>query len=336
METVSKLAEVTRGPMVESVHRGVIVIVDIEGEIIYQLGDPQYETYLRSAAKPLQALPIIERGAADNFQLTLKELAVITGSHNGEIEHQEAVQGILTKIGLTGDNLLCGATKPIHRPTANKLVSEGKKPEAIHNPCSGKHAGMLALAVHEGYSVEDYYLAEHPVQQIMLQTVADLAQVNKEKIKIGIDGCGVPVFGLSVKAMAQAYANLAKPVNLSPQRQKACEVLQKAMSEYPLMVAGTGRFTTDLLAQMAPQVIAKDGTEAVYCLGIPEKGWGVAIKIEDGGARALNTIVLSVLEQLGYLPSHVKEKLEDYYYPVLKNFRGEEVGRIRPAFTLKR
>lgn len=328
----SKLVEITRGEMVESVHRGVVVVVNTRGNTIYSIGDPQYYTFIRSAAKPMQAIPVIERGAAQEYSFTAQELAVITASHSGEVEHQEAVKGILNKIGLVTDNLLCGTTKPIHKPTANKMALEKVKPSSIHCPCSGKHAGMLSIAIHEKMSLDDYYHLEHPVQQIMLETMAEMAEMNKGDIKIGIDGCGVPVFGMPVKAMALAYANFARPEKLSEKRREACLKLSKIMGENPQLIAGSGRFTTELVKQLGTKIVAKDGTEGIFCIGVPEKGLGVAIKIEDGGARALAPVTLRILDKLEVLTKEDKEALHSYYYPQIKNFRDEVIGEIRTTF----
>ncbi|NLT96272.1 MAG: asparaginase [Clostridia bacterium] len=331
MET-GKLVEVTRGEMVESTHRGVVVVVDTSGKTVFAVGDPQYRTYIRSAAKPMQAVPVIERGAAQRFGLSEQELAVITASHSGEPEHQEAVNGILKKIGLSTDNLLCGTTKPLHKPTAAKMAAENIKPGPIHCPCSGKHSGMLAIAVHENYSLNDYYLLEHPVQQIMLETMAELAEMKKEEIIIGIDGCGVPVFGMPVKAMALAYANFVRPDKFSSSRQEACLKLARIMGENPKLIAGSGRFTTVLAEQLGTKIVAKDGSEGVFCLGIPEKGLGIAIKIEDGGARAMDPVILRVLDRLGLLTAEDKEALDSHYHPRIRNFRNEVIGMIRVTF----
>jgi len=331
MET-SKLVEVTRGEMVESVHRGVVVAVESSGNTIYSMGDPQYYTFIRSAAKPIQAIPVIERGAAQKFGFNEQELAVITASHSGEFEHQEAVKGILKKIGLDTGNLLCGTTKPLHKPTADKMSRENIKPGPIHCPCSGKHAGMLAIAVHEKMRLEDYYLLEHPVQQIMLETMAELAEMKKEDIKIGIDGCGVPVFGLPVRAMALAYANFVHPDKFSVKRQEACLRLGKIMGKYPKLIAGSGRFTTVLAEQVGTRIVTKDGSEGIFCIGLPEEGLGIAIKIEDGSARALAPVVLKVLDELGILTARDKEALNGYYHPQIKNFRDEVIGEIRTVF----
>lgn len=329
-----KLVEVTRGDLVESSHYGVVAIVDSKGNVIASKGNIEYITFMRSAAKPLQAIPVVESGAAEYYGFTLPELAVITGSHNGEEVHQQTVLGILGKLGYKESDLLCGSPKPLHKPTALKLSLENKKTRPLHCPCSGKHCGMLALCAHGNYSLTNYYKLEHPVQQIMLEFAADFAQLPKDSVGIGIDGCGVPVFSMSVKNMALAYANLVNPQRFPLKRQKACRLLAQAMDEYPNLVAGSGRFTTILQRELKGKVIAKDGSEGVFCFGIPQKGWGVAIKIVDGGNRAVAPVVLSILDQLGILTEEEKENLQYYYQPQVKNFRGETIGEIKTIFEL--
>lgn len=328
------LAEVTRGNIVESIHRGHIVVVDNQGEIKASVGNPNFKTYLRSSAKPLQAVPIVESQAAFQYGLTEEELAVITGSHSGENQHQKAVCGILEKLNLDKKYLQCGVHPPLHKLTRKKLASGGKKPESLHSACSGKHAGMLTLTKYHQDSLEDYYKENHPTQQKMLATVAEFAELPKEDVVVGIDGCGVPVFGMPLKNMALAYANFVQPVKFTAERQKACAILQKAMRNFPELVAGSDRFTSRLLAKLGTEIVAKDGAEGVFCLALVEKGWGIAIKIEDGSARPLNSVVLKVLLDLEILkPEDLKDFASDYT-PVVKNFRGEIIGEIRPVFSL--
>ena len=335
METV-KLAEVTRGDLVESIHFGAVAVVDTKGQLIASAGDPGYLTYFRSAAKPIQAIPVVESGAARHFGLKLPEVAILTGSHNGEVQHTETVLGILRKIGLTAEALQCGAHAPLHGPSRDALLAQGLKLSALHNTCSGKHAGMLTLARYRGFSLEDYFLPEHPVQQEMLQTVAEMSGLAPEQITLGIDGCGVPVFGLPLEKMAAAYARISAPEDhaLTETRKKACVLIRKAMTTHPWMVGGTDRFDTDLLLATKGKLIAKFGAEAVYCLGIPAKGWGIALKVEDGNLRALPPVVLAVLEQLGLLTAVEKERLARYQQSKLTNHRGDLIGQIRAVVSL--
>lgn len=321
LETV-KIAEVTRGDLVESVHRGVLVLVDTQGQIIASAGDPSYLTYFRSAAKPLQALPILESGAAAYFSLNLKEIAILAGSHSGAEEHVVMVEAILRKISLTMENLQCG----VHWPIATTL----------HCTCSGKHAGMLVLARYRGYSLEEYYCCEHPVQKEMLTIVAEMTGMKADEIPLGIDGCGVPVFAVPLWRMAYAYARLAQPEGLTAQRREACLQIRRAMVSHPVMVAGRNRFDTVLMEVTRGKMIAKFGAEGVYCLGIPEKGWGIALKVADGNERALALVILSVLDQLGLLTAEENKQLRKYYPRELKNNRDEIVGEIRSVLTLRK
>ncbi|MDD4146492.1 MAG: asparaginase [Clostridia bacterium] len=333
METV-KIAEVTRGDLVESIHRGAVAVVDRSGKIIASAGDPGYLTYFRSAAKPLQVLPVVESGAAEHFALDLKEVALMTGSHSGEAEHCATVLRILQKIGLGPEALQCGAHLPLNKLSSKALLAKGLEPTALHCTCSGKHAGMLTLARYRDLSVEDYFRSEHPVQQEMLQTVAEMAGLACAQISLGVDGCGVPVFALPLEKMASAYARLAAPEGLTETRKEACELVKKAMTAHPFMVGGTNRLDTDLLKATGDKFIAKFGAEAVYCVGVPAKGWGIALKIEDGNERALAPVILSVLEQLGLLTVEEKEKLANYQRRRLENNRGEIIGEIKAVISL--
>ena len=335
METV-KIAEVTRGSLVESIHRGAVAVVDTKGKLLASAGNPGYLTYFRSAAKPIQAIPVVESGASRHFGLELQEIALMTGSHSGEIAHTATALAILQKIGLGAEYLQCGAHEPLHKASRNNLLAKGLEPSALHNTCSGKHAGMLTLARYRGLSLEDYYRPEHPVQQEMLQTVAEMAGLALEQIPVGIDGCGVPVFGLSLEKMAYAYARISAPEgnDLTETRKEACLLIKKAMTTHPFMVGGTDCFDTELLRASEGRLIAKFGAEAVYCVGVAEKGWGIAIKVEDGNLRALPSVILAVLEQLGLLTVEEKEKISGYRQSRMTNHRGDIIGEIRAVVSL--
>ena len=334
MEAI-KLVEATRGGVVESVHRGVVAVVDSQGKLIASAGDTRYLTFIRSAAKPMQAIPVLESGAADYYALTKEEIAILTASHSGEEEHVRVVMQVLTKIGLTAAFLQCGTHPPLHRQSAKALIAKGLEPTALHCSCSGKHTGMLILTRFKEWGLEDYYKLEHPVQQLMLECMADFAGLKPQEIPIGIDGCGVPVFAMTVEKMALAYARLAQPQGFAPERQEAALKIREAMSTYPSLVAGTGRLATDLMNVAGHKLVAKDGAEGVFCLSVPAKGWGIALKIEDGHTRALGPAVIAVLEQLGLLTDEEKERLANHARTELKNFRKEVIGEIRPAFALK-
>lgn len=332
---VIKLAEVTRGTLVENVHRGVYAVVDSAGQIIARGGDVNYISYLRSAAKPIQALPVVESGAADHLALTEEELAIITASHSGEEAHRSTVASLLRKIGVGVEALHCGTHTPFHRTTATQLLLNGMKPDVLHCSCSGKHSGMLALCRYKGWSFDSYYAPEHPVQRLMLSYISQITEEPEDKIVIGIDGCGVPVFGVPVYRMAYAYARLASPLSFSPERQTACRRVSGAMMKYPVLVAGTNRFCTDLMIAAEGRIMAKDGTDGVFCLGIPDKGWGIAVKVEDGSMRVLEPVIVSILEQLSILEPGQLARLEKYSRPEIKNYRQEIIGQMRSLLSIK-
>lgn len=330
-----KLAEVYRGGQVESVHQGIIAVVNKNGKILASLGDTRALSFFRSAAKPFQALPVIESGVVVDYAYTLRHIAVIMSSHNGEPEHCEVVSEVLEKIGLSADYLRCGIRAPRHRLSYEQLLIEGVDPSPLHNECSGIHAGMLALARYSKKSLDDYYLPEHPVQQEIIQCVAEAAGLRPQDIPLGIDGCNVPTFALSIERMAYAYARLAVPIHFSEVRNTACEIVKAAFSAYPFLLAGTDRFTTDLLKATGSKFIAKDGAEGVYCLGLPDEGIGIAVKIADGNERAVPPVVFSLLDQLGFLTAKEKDKLSAYRKGLIYNASDKLVGEIRPAFSIK-
>lgn len=328
------LVEVTRSELVESIHSGSISVVDSKGQQLAHIGNPEQVAFMRSSEKPLQALPVVESGAADSFHFSESEIAVICGSHSGELFHVDSVKSILDKIGISEGALVCSARYPLHRQSSNKLISEGKKPHPIHNPCSGKHAGMLALSIILGYSTEGYHSIDHPIQQLILETISDMTEVEKNEIKIGIDGCGVPVHGISLKSMALSFAKLTNPKDLPAKRGLAAKRIVNAMKNNPEMVAGSGRLCTELM-QSTDKIVTKVGAEGIYCVGIPEKNIGIAIKIDDGGTRAISSIVIEVLNQLEILDESELNSINSLHYPPIKTHQKEVIGKIRPVFKLK-
>ncbi len=244
------LVEIIRGSMVESLHRGVIAVVDSKGQTLAKLGDIETSTWYRSAAKPFQTIPIIASGAATHWNLTPKELAAISASHSGEDIHLEAVNSILGKIGLNEADLLCGAHAPFDETAAAQLKTGGRSPDQRHNNCSGKHSGMLAFAKFLGQPTTNYISPSHPIQQQILKVIAEFAEVLTDEVAVAIDGCSAPVFGVSISAMARSYARLvgAQFTNITPQLATAAEQVVAAMIEFPEMVGGSsGRLDTDLM-----------------------------------------------------------------------------------------
>jgi len=331
-----KLVEVTRGELVECVHRGYVAVTDLEGNILYKVGDPNYVTYFRSAAKPIQALAVFESGAVDKYKFADDEIAVFCASHAGEEQHTHTVSKILEKIGVDEGFLQCGVHDPLDKQTRIELYKRGEKPGSLHCNCSGKHSGMLAAAKAQGFSLENYRDINHPLQQQMLQLIADFAEMEKQEIIVGVDGCGVPVFGLPVYRMALAFAKLSKPYScLKKERAEAVKRITSSMIKHPQLVAGTKGFDTRLLEVTKGKLIGKVGAEGVFCVGLMNQGIGIAVKVEDGNTRALWPSVVHVLKQLKVLDAREIEQLKNYYPIKLKNFHKEVVGEIRPVFQLQ-
>jgi L-asparaginase II len=338
------LVEVWRGGVVESRHRGHVVAVDGRGRVVARLGEPEAVTYLRSSAKPHQAVPLVASGAADRFRLTPPELAVACGSHSGEPVHEGAVASMLKKTGFDESALRCGTHEPFSREVASELRRRGEQPRVLQNNCSGKHAGMLALARHLGAPAATYDDPENPVQRAIGRTVAQFSGVPPAEIAVGTDGCGVPVFGLPLRAMALMYARLvAPPAEFDEQTTRACGRLVAAMTEAPEMVGGTReRLDTELMRATRGRVISKVGAEGVYTVGVlPCERWpdglGLALKIEDGeDKRARPTVVIESLRQLGALDEEALAALARYAAFTVLNHRGDLVGRVRAHFELER
>jgi L-asparaginase II len=326
------LAAAWRGGLIESVHFGHVAVVDPRGRLIQSRGDPEFPTFLRSCAKPLQALAVLETGAAEAYGFEEPELAAMCGSLNGQDFQVAVVRSILAKIGLDENYLKCGPQRPSHRPTAKELQRSGQPFGAIHNNCAGKHAAMLAVCRHLGHPVADYDAPDHPVQRLILTIIAETCAVPREAIGIGVDGCGVPVFRLPLQNLARAYAGLANPeaAGWSKSRRAAVGRLMAAALAHPEMIAGDERLCTSLMRAAPGRLLAKVGGEGSYAVAWPERGLGIALKITDGAMRALGPAIISLLHTLGALSDEESNSLESYARPPVKNHRGEVVGRLAP------
>jgi L-asparaginase II len=334
------IAEITRGSIVESRHRGAIVAIGPEGRLIAATGNIDFVTYLRSSAKPHQAMAVITSGAAARFQFTERELALMAGSHSGESYHAECAGAILTKLGLEKSALHCGIHTPFSRAAAEALGKGGVT--ELHNNCSGKHAGMLAQALHGNYSLNDYYNLDHPVQRYIASVIAEFAGMDRSELITGIDGCSAATFAMSIRQMALIYARLVNPEGLRSELESAARKVVNAMIKFPEMVAADkGRIDTELMRALPGQLVAKAGAEGVYTIGLlPSarypQGLGIAIKIEDGDtSRARDAAIIGSLVQLGILSSEQGAKFSAQYLPPIKNHRGLIVGEIHPAFKLE-
>ena len=321
---------VPRSGEVESVHRVSLAVVDRGGELKLSAGRADLRTYFRSCAKPFQALPLLEAGGEQAFGLTDEEVAVTSASHDGEAIHTEAVRSILSKIGLEERHLYCGPHDPYHVPTAIAIRKGGLEPTKVHNNCSGKHAGMLALAVLEGWPVEGYHLPDHPVQRRIFEVVAAATDRPVSSLEYGTDGCGIPTFYLSVREMALAYARFAGWAEADGARGDAVRRLVRAISRAPAWIEGTTGFTSDLPAVTGGRVIGKVGGEGLYCMAIPGDGLGVALKVEDGNRRATAPAAIEVLSVMGVITEGEAKALEPHRFPALHNHQGTLVGRLRP------
>lgn len=332
------LVEVTRGPILESVHRGSVAVVDSSGKLLHYAGDPCSIVCMRSAAKPIQALNVILTGAADRYGFSDEELAIMCASHYGEGFHRQVILRILDKIGLALEDLRCGndvmSIDPDYRL---KLVAEGYKWNQANSDCSGKHCGFLAVCQMQGFPINTYDAMENPLQHQVLEVVAKMCGIEPEKIFIAEDGCGVPVHGLPLYNMALGYAKLANPENLEPAYREASQRITTAMNSAPEMLAGTGGFCTELVKHSNGKLIGKLGAEAVYGVGVIGKDLGFAVKIDDGNLeRPLNPAVMVVLRQLDILDPSELEALSRFVPPVIyTNHHKRAVGEIKTVFQLK-
>lgn len=311
------LVSVRRGGLAESIHRGSAAVCDPAGELLDSFGDPESHVFLRSSAKPFQALPLVLSGAVDTFRLSDNELAVICASHNGEGGHLSAVRTVLRKAGLGEESLQSGAHPPLYGPAAERLVRNGEEPRPVHGNCSGKHAGMLALCFHEGWDLAGYRSPDHPAQRKVLAAISQVCGVKREEITVAGDNCGVPTFALPLEGLATGFARLATGERLHEELSKAAIRIRDAMRGNPYMVAGTGRFDTELMERT--QLVAKSGAEAVFACGSSD-GWGLALKISDGSGRAVRAAATATLARRGV---ELPEEMRSFE---TKNLHGEPVG----------
>lgn len=329
---MASVVEVARGSVVESRHSVSVAVVDGHGTLRARCGDSEVVCFARSAVKPLQALPLVEDGVAERYELSDAELAVCCASHNGETRHLECVRRILRKIGADEEALACGPHVPMGRAAAEALSASGRGPGRLHNNCSGKHAGMLALARYYGWPLVGYHLPEHPVQQRMLAEVARWSDMSVEEISLAVDGCGVPTFALPLHRMAASFGALAAAARrgtAGPAR------IVGALVRFPEYVAGADRLCTDLMRAAGGRIFAKVGAEGVYLAGVPGAELGIALKVEDGATRAAEPALLATLKVLGLLSEDELGQLERYAQPDVLNTRGERVGSIRAHMQLE-
>jgi L-asparaginase II len=338
------MIEVTRGPIVESVHFGAAAVVDPNGRLVASFGDPATVTYLRSSAKPLQLLPFMELGGAEAFGLSDRQVAVMCASHSGTDDHVAVIRSIQEKIGVTEQNLMCGVHAPGDEKTAIALIKRGEEPSPLRHNCSGKHTGMLAQAVLRHLPVEDYINPRHQVQTLILQTFAEMCGVTVADMPLGTDGCSAPVFAVSLRSAALGYARLCNPDRLATNRAAACRRITRSMTSNPDMIAGPGRFDTLLMAACGGKIITKSGAEGYQAIGLlpgalgpGSPALGITIKISDGDetSRARTLASIEILRQLGALNPAELQALAQFDVRPVYNWRKLEVGEIRPCFKLE-
>ena len=325
------LIEVSRGGVVESVHRGRAVVMDASGTGIGAWGDVERPIFPRSAVKPLQAVALIESGAAEAFGVTEAEIAVACASHAGEAAHTDVVSRWLERMGLDSEDLECGAHAPRDSRAARALMARGEPPSALHNNCSGKHAGFLATARHRGLSIEGYTAATHGVQEGWIRVLAQMSGAELSTAARATDGCGVPTVALPLAGLAQAMARLADPSALPPERVAAVRRITVAMSRNPHLVGGRERFDSAAIEAGRGAFMVKVGAEGVYVAALLERGLGLALKIDDGARRAAEVAVTALLDHLGVLDDEARASLAGHLERHVLSFAGKPVGAIRPA-----
>jgi L-asparaginase II len=326
--------EAVRGPMVESVHRVSAVVVDTTGNRLAWSGDPEMVTFWRSAAKPFQAIPVIDDGAADRFELSAEDLALICASHSSEPVHLEAIDRLLARIGCSESDLACGGHPPLSEDVAREVSLQGIEPTPRWSNCSGNHAGMLALAKHHGWDADSYNQSGHLVQDRLLAEISEWTDVPAADIVLGVDGCTTVCYGLPLTGMALAYARLGSSSSPAARR------IREAMTQHTLIVGGVQRPCSDIMRAAGGAVLVKIGAEGVYGATLVGAGVGIALKVEDGGMRSAPIALLAILKQLaahGTIPGDFHEWLNDvaqHASVVLNNTRGGPTGMLRAGGQL--
>lgn len=328
------LVEIVRGAMTESRHRGALAILNSAGETLLELGDVDQAIYPRSATKPLQAIPLLESGAAQRFALDDACISLACASHGGEPMHAQCVAQWLQVLSLEARDLMCGTHPPLYAPAAEALVAQGGSPGAVHNNCSGKHTGFLTLARHLGTDTHGYIEPDHATQIAWRDVLTELSDDNLSARPSGIDGCGIPVIGLPLRNLALAMARFADPHRLGAVRRGAVARVQQALTAQPLMVAGTGRLCTETIRLTQGRALIKTGAEGVYTGAVPAAGIGIALKIDDGHARAAECAVATVLRRINALSDDEWRHLQALACPPVFNVAGKPVGRTQAAEAL--
>ncbi len=329
------LVEVLRGGRVESAHRGSVAVLDADGAVALALGDIDRPIFPRSANKAIQALPLIESGAADKFGLSEAEIALACSSHMGEAAHVETALSMLKKAGRDVETLECGGHWPSSATAVRQMAARGEKPSALHNNCSGKHGGFICAMCAEGIDPQGYVNPTHTAQSMVREAMESLTGAAHDEAHIGTDGCSIPTYAIPLRALALGFARYGSGVGMGEKRAAAARRIRKAMAAAPFMVSGTDRFDTKISEAFGERMFAKVGAEGVYCGSIPELGLGVAIKCDDGSMPAAEVMMAAVIARFVTDRSDKEEAtLEPLRQKTLTNWKGLTVGAVRPAGPL--
>ena len=323
---IKNTVRVTRGTELESRHRAHGIVCGLDSDQEAQFGDSELLAFWRSAMKPFQALPLVTDGVTETYGFGSAELAMCCASHDGTPAQVEIVSAMLARLGLFSGQLACGVHPPYDRPSADAVIRSGGHFTPLHNNCSGKHAGMLALALHRGWPLRGYTERDHSVQQRIRRELKEWLDVDPEILRWTVDGCSVPTPYLALRQMARASARLGRAAAAG--ERGAMEVVG-AMTTHPELISGEGNFATRLMRDTKGRIVGKEGAEGVFCAAAPQLGWGLAMKLGDGNARAAGPAVIGMLETLSLLSDEESERLGDMREPLIKNRLGTKVGAIQ-------
>jgi len=332
--TNPSVVEATRGERIESAHCGAGAVVDADGRAVLAFGDAERAVYPRSAVKALQALPLIESGAADRLGLSDNEIALACASHSGGEAHVAAVRAMLAKAGYDEGALECGAHWPLGETEARALARLGRTPTALHNNCSGKHAGFVCVACAMGVDPKGYVAPDHAVQREAAAAIEAMTGARLSEEARGVDGCSIPTYAVPLLALARGFARLGTGQELPRERGRAVARIRAAVAAHPLTVAGRGRFDTELMSLTGARVFLKSGAEGVICAALPQVGLGLAVKADDGAGRAAQVMIAALICRFGGFDQEMEARLARFVSPRLMNWNGVEVGRLRPAGPL--
>jgi L-asparaginase II len=328
------VVEAMRGELIESAHRGAGAVVDADGRVVMAFGDAERPVYPRSAVKALQALPLVESGAADRLGLSDKEIALSCASHSGSEDHVATARAMLAKAGFDERVLECGVHWPLGEDEARALARSGRTPTALHNNCSGKHAGFVCLSCMMEVDPKGYVAPDHAVQREVTASIEAMTGARLSEEMRGVDGCAIPTYAVPLVALARGFARLGTGHGLSRERRNAAARICAAVAARPLTVAGRGRFDTEVMSVLGARVFTKSGAEGVFCAALPEARLGLAVKADDGAGRAAQVMIAALIRRFGGLDEETSARLMRFVSPRLLNWNGAEVGLLRPAGPL--